>query len=78
MDADLGRGGAGPRRAPILPGSLLIQLHGWQTDPPRNAVFCIFWGFRRLPAPVVPAGSRLPGQRPRQNGPLALGVCHSC
>ena len=36
MDADLGRGGAGPRRAPILPGSLLIQLHGWQTAPPRG------------------------------------------
>ena len=27
------------------------------------AVFRIFWGFRRQPAPVVPAGPRFPGQR---------------
>ena len=40
-DADLESGGAGPRRSPILPGSLPIRLHGWQTAP-RNAVFRIF------------------------------------
>ena len=38
---DLESGGAGPRRSPILPGSLPIRLHGWQTTP-RNAVFRIF------------------------------------
>ena len=37
--------------------------------PPRNAVFCIFWGFRRLPAPVLPAGPRPQGNTGARTAP---------